>query len=555
MIGQNNETAAAKKRILILGAGIMQLPAIRIAKAKGWYVAVADGSDEAPGISLADRFFHVDLKAWEAMTDAAEVMRQEGGIDGVFTAGTDFSLTVARVAEKLTLPGISVEAAMAASDKALMRRTLSNANVRVPRFVQLAGGEKKLSKELSYPLVVKPVDNMGARGVRRVDNDEELSSALDDAFRFSRSGSVIVEEFLDGPEFSIDALVEKGQVRFCGIADRHITFAPYFVEMGHTIPSSASADMIEEVKREFLKAVAAIGIDNGAAKGDVKFCRGKAWIGEVAARLSGGFMSGWSYPLSSGVEPTDGALNIAVGLPANLPSPVRNHTCAERGFISVPGVVASVESLGKARAIKSVKEIFVLIKPGSEVNFPVNNVQKCGNVLASADRREQAVSAAQDGAGRVLVRLVPGEKRTGAFLFGKKEAWIPDAYTLSCEENRAALSRLESIYGVDKRPSSPLSDSITLVSLPILRNEVAVDWHGLGLREGFDRLLALTGVSAVDPQKWRMSGQEGLLLGSLFWRAFLRGGVQGGVWIIDTVRSWRERDIDYRRELQIWENA
>lgn len=131
-------------------------------------------------------------------------------------------------------------------------------------------------------------------------------------------------------------------------------------------------------------------------------------------------MSGWTYPLSSGVQPTAGALNIAVGLPANLPSPVRNHTCAERGFISIPGVVAAVESLGKARAIKRVKEIFVLIEPGSEVNFPVNNVQKCGNVLASSDRRDQAVSSAQDGAGRVFVRLVPGENGPGFFCLEKR---------------------------------------------------------------------------------------------------------------------------------------
>ena len=165
------------------------------------------------------------------------------------------------------------------------------------------------------PLVVKPCDNMGGRGCSRVESPGELDAAIADAAAFSRTGRAIVEEYMDGPEFSIDAIVYGGKVYECGFADRHIFYPPYFIEMGHTIPSAVDAETKNKLMACFEAGVHALGLTSGAAKGDIKLTSRGPMIGEIAARLSGGYMSGWTYPYSSGFEVTEAAIEIAMGLP------------------------------------------------------------------------------------------------------------------------------------------------------------------------------------------------------------------------------------------------
>ncbi|HRZ89974.1 MAG TPA: hypothetical protein P5117_10890, partial [Spirochaetia bacterium] len=181
------------RTIFILGAGVMQIPALRIAKERGWRVVAADGSDKAVGIPFADEFLHIDLKDRPALEEAARRLRENGGLDGVMTAGTDFSASVAWVAEKLGLPGIPFETALNASDKSRMRAVFSAAGVPSPRFSVLSRSDSPaaLPDFLVFPLVVKPVDNMGARGCRLVRDGTELAEALADAHGHSRSGRAI----------------------------------------------------------------------------------------------------------------------------------------------------------------------------------------------------------------------------------------------------------------------------------------------------------------------------------------------------------------------------
>mgnify|MGYP002388944453 CR=1 FL=1 len=128
---------------------------------------------------------------------------------------------------------------------------------------------------------------------------------------------------MDGPELSLDAIVWRGRVTVCGVADRIIRFPPFFVEMGHTMWSALPADDRSAVERVFTDGIRALGIDNGAAKGDIKLTSRGPMVGEIAARLSGGYMSGWTFPLASGVEVTRAALRVAAGLePGDLPEPV-----------------------------------------------------------------------------------------------------------------------------------------------------------------------------------------------------------------------------------------
>ena len=287
------------------------------------------------------------------MLDAARGLRGRHGLDGVFTAGTDFSTTVAAVAEGLGLPGLPVAVTQGghrqgADAHACCGSTACPARASSPwRSPDDCAG---VDGRMPFPLVVKPVDNMGARGVRRVDSRAELEEAVALALQASRTRRALVEEYLEGPELSIDAITWQGRITLCGVADRHIRFPPYFVEMGHTMPTALEAAQVRRAAEVFRRGVRALGIDGGAAKGDVKVTARGAFIGEIAARLSGGYMSGWTFPFSSGVEVTAAALRIAVGLPPGSMRPARRWTSAERAFISIPGIVAAVEGEEEIRA-------------------------------------------------------------------------------------------------------------------------------------------------------------------------------------------------------------
>lgn len=524
------------RTIFVLGAGLMQIPALRIAKERGWRVVAADGSDKAVGIPWADEFVHVDLKDRSALEEAARRIRESSGLDGVMTAGTDFSASVAWVAERLGLPGIPFETALNASDKSRMRAVFDSAGVPSPRFSVLSRSDPlgRLPDSLAFPLVVKPVDNMGARGCRLVRNETELSEALADAHGHSRSGRAIVEEYLEGPEFSLDALVHEGTVHLCGIADRHITFAPYFVEMGHTMPTAFPEKDTAEVIRVFEAGIRALGIRNGAAKGDIKLTARGAYVGEIAARLSGGYMSGWTYPYASGVDPAAGALDIAVGAAPRDVKPKRDWVSAERAFISIPGIAASVSGERAARAEPYVKEVFFRAAAGDRLVFPSNNVEKCGNVISQAPDRDSAALAAERAARAVRIRLAPRNPDTEAFLAGggipnpDGTTWPPSAFRVS-PDLAAAASALPD-RGLPSRTGAA-SGSRPWVAYAILsgiEQEPSRDWQGRGIAESLKLVEEWTGIVPDD-------GRTELVLGSTFWRALFRGGCQGAAYVVDSL--------------------
>ena len=507
-------TADKIETILILGGGIMQIPAIRNAKEMGFRVIVADANPDAPGIKLADKFAAIDLKNHKAIAAEAVRLRKDENLRAVFTAGTDFSATVAYAATAAGLPGIDYSTAMSASNKILMRRVFAENSIPSPAFYPVSNELEAFEAcmKLDFPVVIKPVDSMGARGVIRIDSPDArdaISAAVENAVAASRSGEAIVEEFIDGPEFSLDALIYEDEITICGFADRHIYFPPFFIEMGHTIPTDIPDDMRQEIETVFKRGIRALGITCGAAKGDMKYSRSKgAMVGEIAARLSGGFMSGWTFPFHSGVNLTAAAIRIAAGSPPGDLSPVFSRVSAERAAVSIPGRLVAVEGLEQAKAVEYIRDVFVSAEPGAELTFPVNNVQKCANCISAADDRDLAAAAAEESARCLFFRLEPGNENTAYFIEGKTFDWVPDAFVLTDEKNLEMINNLQPGEGA---------------MLPEPEREAAVDWHGCGFRDAVLRIQELTECR-----------EDELTQG--FWAAVQRGGILAGVWHIETRR-------------------
>ncbi len=512
-----------KPVIMILGAGMMQLPAYRIAKKNGWTTIGADGNPNAPCAPLADYFLPIDLKDRIQLAEKAGEFKERIGLDGVFTCGTDFSASVAWIAEQTGLPGIPYKTALDCTDKIRMRTVFYENGIPSPLYREISEGMDPLeeSTSLSFPLVVKPVDNMGGRGVVTVSEKEDLPEAVKEAIRFSHTGRAIIEEYMDGPEFSLDSLVYKGNHVITGFADRHICFPPCFIEMGHTLPTNLGEDQKNEIVRVFKEAVKALGIENGAAKGDIKLTSKGVMIGEIAARLSGGYMSGWTYPYASNVPLVEKGMLIAMGRDPEDLSEYSSRTSSERAFLSIPGRIKSMENLEEAHDTEGVRDLFLLVEEGDRVQFPVNNVSKCGNVIAVADSREDALRASEEAVGKIRIVLESDDPDTQAFLEQPLDTpFPPSAYTIQNQDwlEHSGLNEFKPDYNMKYAAHPlPLPDS-ALLNLK--------DWHGIRLDTALDEIAAKRNLSVEKDGEWTLFARH-------FWYSMIRGGIQGVLWFLD----------------------
>lgn len=515
------------KTILMLGCGPMQAVAINCAKEKGWTVIGVDGNPEAVSKYLCDQFEPIDLKNIDELVQFAQRIQNKFGLDGVFTAATDFSYAVARIAEACSLPGHSTQSALQASDKLKMRSCFEQHKVPSPAWVEinesnLEDYEKELAKKnLELPLVVKPADNMGARGCKKVDSRNELLPAINEALPYSRTGRVIVEQYMPGKEFSLEALVFDGTIILTGLADRHIFFPPYFIEMGHTIPSDCDKKDREDLIDVFYRGIKALGLTHGVAKGDIKLTPQGAMVGEIAARLSGGYMSGWTYPYSSGLIVTEKALELAVGLfPKNLSEPI-SWVSAERAWISIPGTISHIAGLEKARLLPFVKNVLPRYRVGDSVGFPRNNVEKCGNCISQAPTRDEAILFCEKAINEIFLRLKPYTKETDSFLNS---------------ENQEAKYFPPSFFDLPPliMPEHTQFDIDFDLYIPIEIQDnfdTARDWYGRTLRHTLKKALE------IEPSLHSFLLEAEKTLQKKAWNAFLRGGIQGIVYIYDCQNS------------------
>lgn len=380
---------------MVIGGGLLQVPVILTAKKMGHEVVVTDYNPNTQGMKEADIPIVMSTRDIEGSVRVAKAQNELTPIHAVLTAGTDASMAVAAVANALNLPGIKFEDAEAATNKIKMRMRFKEHGVPSPNFLPVwsLSDAKKAGKILKFPVVIKPSDNMGARGVMRLDNLNQLA----DAFKFSKnaspSGELIMEEYMDGPELSIDAIIYNNEITFTGVADRIIEYPPYFIETGHNMPSSLPRDVQEAACEIMTMGIRALGIDIGAAKGDIKITKDGPMIGELAARLSGGFMSAYTYPLSSGVDLIKAAIEVALGQePGNL-EPIISRTAIERAIITKPGIVKKITGLEEALKVPGIKEIFLNVKPGDKVIQPRSNVEKAGHIIAVGSTLGEAVAS------------------------------------------------------------------------------------------------------------------------------------------------------------------
>lgn len=400
------------KTLLILGAGKEQVAAIRAAKAKGIRTLVLDMNPKADGASLADEFHAVSTRNRDAILEFIANYRDR--IDGVMTIASDIPHMVSTAAAAVGARHIPQEVAELCVHKLRMKERLREAGVNVPAFARVArlGDLESFIAQVGFPVVIKPVDNSGARGVQRLTHAMDIAAAFDYARGFAYSGEVIAEKFISGLQISTEGLFHEGRFYCTGFADRNYTrledALPFMVEDGGDIPTVLGQTEKKLVEAEFEKAARALGIDWGPAKGDMIFGDdGRAYVIEIAARLSGGNFCYDKVPWSTGVDIVDILVDMAVGnkVDAARFAPTRHLATSQRYFFPSAGTIKQIEGLSAAQSLPHVRKVDVWARPGEKIAAAENHPSRVGYVISCAPTREEAVAAAQAAVARVQFRV------------------------------------------------------------------------------------------------------------------------------------------------------
>lgn len=308
------------KTIWVVGGGVESIPGLTLAKKMGLTVVVSDGDPEAPGIQIADFGYSASTYDLEKTLYYAKMHISQGNqINGFISLAADVPKTVAGLADYFGLPGQSIATANLAADKYLMKERLRNTGVNIPNFAivnSLSDVEKFLSE---YPgmSVLKPTDSRGSRGVLIIDRKSDLKWAYDESISFSPSKTLIIEEFLSGPQFSTESVIFESEWLHLGFADRNYENSerlhPRIIENGGSQPSIHPQEVQMLILREAEKAGTALGLSSGVLKGDMVWHNNIPYVIEVATRLSGGWFSSIQIPASTGISIIKLAIQIALG--------------------------------------------------------------------------------------------------------------------------------------------------------------------------------------------------------------------------------------------------
>ncbi|MBW3526229.1 ATP-grasp domain-containing protein [Shewanella sp. NKUCC05_KAH] len=299
------------KKIAIIGSGEFQLPLIRLAKMQGIETHVFSwGGNELIG----DYFYKISITEKKTILDKCKII----GIDGICSIGSDLAnITVNYIADHLGLVGNSLECTEYTTNKYRMRQRLVKNKIPVPHFTFLNNIES-VSIPV-YPVIVKPVDRSGSRGISLVDSVNDLSTAIKLAFEESFSKEILIEEFVTGREFSVESISFNGVHEILQITEKFTTGSPDFIERGHTCPARITAGEQSLINDLVYRTLVAVNMSNGAAHTELKINEnGDAYIIEIGSRMGGDYIGSDLVLHSTGFDFTKAVLAISMGESFNL---------------------------------------------------------------------------------------------------------------------------------------------------------------------------------------------------------------------------------------------
>ena len=378
------------------------MPIIKRAREMGYYVIAADGNPNAVGLQYADKQICANITSEEEMVAIA---KQEQ-IDGVIHPCSEVSMNVmGRIHDELNLSGVSRKQAVVATNKHLMREAFKKGDAPSPISILAKSAEDAWEQFMAMPgdAILKPSRNSGSRGIAKDSkgsngvsevSKEDFYKLYDIALEESRDNSVLIEQFIEGPEFSVEIIVWEGKVNVLTVTDKKTTEAPHFVELGHNQPSCFPEETVALIKDAAVRGVKALGVDKCACHAEVKVQDGKAYLMEIGARMGGDFISTVLTRLSTGIDMVAAAIDCALNIEPDLTPKAAPQGVCIRYFCPKPGKLVSIsntEVLDDPR----VHEWEIYHQVGDEIPEVTSSLCRSGHVIVTEETPQKAIAYAE----------------------------------------------------------------------------------------------------------------------------------------------------------------
>jgi len=385
------------KRLLILGAGLLQIPIILKAKELGVFTIGADDDGNAPGMELCSKAIKCHITKPEIMLDIA----QKEKIDGVIHPCSEVAMnSMGFINDNMHLSGLDSEMVIRSTNKECMRRSFREYGAPSPLSygARTIIEAKDAAKNLEEDIIIKPSRNSGSRGVtelRKGYNQSQFENAFVRAINESRDKSVVIEQYVEGPEFSVEIIVWDHHINVLTVTDKKTTGAPYFVELGHNQPSLFSKENTDRIIQAAIEGVKALKINNCAVHAEIKLAKDGPYIIEIGARLGGDFISTELVHLSTGIDMVAAAINVALNIEPNLIPIAKYQGVAIRYFTPKTGILNSIENVEYVNK-DYVHQFEIYPKVGDTISLIKSSLDRSGHVIVTAPTAEIAIRRAED---------------------------------------------------------------------------------------------------------------------------------------------------------------
>ena len=301
------------KKIVIIGANSFQNPLILKAKEMGYETHVFAWQDGSIGERTADYFYPISIIEKEEILEKCKEIEPEA----VVTIASDLAnITVQYLAEKLGMPCNSAESIYISTNKYAMREALKKYGIPTPGFVKVVDGDdyEKVISDLSFPLIVQPTDRSGSRGITKISSIDELKTAVRAAVKDSFEKSAIIEEYIDGEEYSCESISYEGIHHTLAVTRKYTTGAPHFIETGHAEPANINREVYNKIEKEIHHALDALKVRYGASHAEFKMDdKGNIRVIEIGSRMGGDCIGSHLVYLSTGYDFVKMVIDVAAG--------------------------------------------------------------------------------------------------------------------------------------------------------------------------------------------------------------------------------------------------
>lgn len=320
------------KNLAIIGASYLQLPLIEKAKEMGYKTHVFAWAANDVGEKAADYFYPISIVEKELIEEQCRKI----GICGICSIASDLAaITVNYVACKLGLVGNSMESTQKSTNKHLMRKTFDKFGDPSPQSILVDANTDLASIKLSYPLIVKPTDRSGSRGICKLTDATGLEQAVNNALDEGFEKKALIEEFVEGQEYSVEGISYRGEHHILAMTLKYTTGSPHFIETGHMEPAPVSREVFERVKGIVKKALDSLQIMNGASHSEVKIADdGTVKIIEIGGRMGGDCIGSDLVFYSTGIDYLKAVIQVACGEKPDLRANNNCFPCAVRFIFS-----------------------------------------------------------------------------------------------------------------------------------------------------------------------------------------------------------------------------